>query len=145
MVATLVFRAPRGGIWRPNVLKVTSGHVALCVITIAKTYVFTECHFSVNLHQSRPQGHPKVTLGCHFGDIWVPVPVFWRALDNLWHTWGPTVDLVGFRGAGRPPEACRRQGHGDLSDCGKTALGPPGGGFYLGNTHIQQSCGMCHS
>jgi hypothetical protein len=65
MVAMLVFRGPRGGIWRPNVLKVTSGHVALCAITIAKTDVFTESHFFSQCTPKSPPRAPK-------SHLWVP-------------------------------------------------------------------------
>ena len=87
-------------------------------------------------------GSVLVTLGSILGTFCVPVPAFWRALGQLWLTWGPNVDLVGFRGPGHTPGVSRRQGHGDLWRDGKTPLGPRGSGFYLGNTHIQQNGGM---
>ena len=76
-----------------------------------------------------PKGAQKSPLGAILETFGVPVPAFWRALGHLWHTWGPTVDLVGFRGAGHTPEACRRQGHGTCGDMVKQHLGLPGEGF----------------
>ena len=142
-VAMLVFRGPRGGIWRPNVLKVTSGHVALCAITIAKTDVFTECHFFWKFTPKSPPRAPKSYL-------WMP---FWRHLGSRcrlfgvpWGMCGTPGAHCGFRGIswGRASAQKLAGSRGTaLWRGGKTALGPPGRGFYSGNTHIQQSCGMC--
>jgi len=75
-----------------------------------------------------PKGAPKSPLGAIFGTFGVLVPAFCRALGHLWPTWGPTVDLVGFRGPGRPPGVSRRQGRSGSGVVGKHYLGLAGEG-----------------
>jgi len=57
-----------------------------------------------------PKGVPRSPFGAILGTFGVPVPAFWRPLGHLWSTWGPTVDLVGFRGAGPPRELAGGRG-----------------------------------
>ena len=76
-----------------------------------------------------PKGAQKSPLGAILETFGVPVPAFWRALGHLWQTWGPTVDLVGFRGAGLPPEAPRRQGRSTSGVMVKQHLGLADEGF----------------
>jgi hypothetical protein len=88
MVAMLVFRGTRGGIRRPNGLKVTSGHVVLCAITIAKTDVFRECHIFCKF---APKSSPKRSQS----HLWL---AFWRHLGSRCRLFGVPWTICGTPG-----------------------------------------------
>ena len=97
------------------------------ITTRVKTDVLTQSNFFLKFAQESSaktaQSHLLVPFWATFC---VLVPAFWCALGQLWHTWGPTVDLVEFRVAGHVPGLGRRQRRSTLWGCGKTALGLPG-------------------
>ena len=90
MFAMLAFIGIQGGIWRPNVLKVVSLHLAGWAITKIETDVFTESHF---LYKVAPKSSPKGSQG----HLWIP---FWKHFMGL----GFEVLWLGFEvlGSGRP-------------------------------------------
>ena len=61
-----------------------------------------------------PKGAQKSPLGAILETFGIPVPAFWRALGHLWHTWGPTVDLVDFVGQGVPQKLAGGKARGAL-------------------------------
>jgi len=57
-----------------------------------------------------PKGFPRSPVEVILGTFGVPMPAFERPWDHLWPTSGPTADLVGFRGPGRPPGSAAAAG-----------------------------------
>ena len=140
-----VFGRIRGGIRKPTGLKVKSGHVALCAITIAKLMFSQNVTFSANLYKSRPQGRLKVTFGWHLGRILHHVANCLFSFGAFWAHLGAHCGFSGISWGRVSPRSLPAAQAQHLWGDGKTALGPPGRGFYPRNTHIQQSCGMCPS
>ena len=76
-----------------------------------------------------PKGAQKSPLGAILETFGVPVPAFCRALGHLWHTWGPSVDLVGFCGQGIPQKLAGGRGAATCGVVVKQHLGLAGEGF----------------
>jgi len=124
------FRGARGGIRRPNGVKVASLHHGLCAITIVKTDVSTTPHFFAEFAPKwRPkgsQGHPLVPFWAHlvsrcrlFG---VPCAICGPLWGPLWIWWD-------FVGPGAPREFAGGRGAATCRVMGKHHLGLAGVGY----------------